>query len=285
MAAATAAYAEYRRHPASDLLGRFVVGAVRLDELSEAAREQLPHRGGEPWRISALAGFDVAADVRRVHAFNRLHSPGGDDARAVVDAIEIRAATAADIRRAMGALPTTLPTTLDVYFEIPVAADPEPLVAELARGGARAKIRTGGVTPDAFPAASDVVRFMRRCNDARVPFKATAGLHHPLRGDHRLTYAPNSACATMYGYLNVFLAAAFMRAGEDDDCATRLLLESDASALAFDDGCASYRGARLTIAQLRAARAFAISFGSCSFREPVDELAALHLTDNGAQTQ
>src|SRR5437868_3433140 len=54
------------------------------------------------------------------------------------------------------------------------------LLDDLARHGLRAKIRTGGVTPGAFPPASYVANFLRRCAERGLPFKATAGLHHPV---------------------------------------------------------------------------------------------------------
>ena len=57
----------------------------------------------------------------------------------------------------------------------------------LAAVDARAKLRMGGVTAEAFPTASDVVeRNLQRFVDRGVSFKATAGLHHPMRSQHRL---------------------------------------------------------------------------------------------------
>ena len=46
-------------------------------------------------------------------------------------------------------------------------------------GCSSAKLRTGGVVPEAFPKSLDIIRFVRTCAAANVPFKATAGLHHP----------------------------------------------------------------------------------------------------------
>ncbi|HST07500.1 MAG TPA: hypothetical protein VLJ83_04975, partial [Gemmatimonadaceae bacterium] len=148
--------------------------------------------------------------------------------------------------------------------------------------GRSAKIRTGGVTPDAFPPPVAVVAFIEECLRARVPFKATAGLHHPLRGEYRLTYESGSPTWTMYGYLNVFLAAVLLHSGESREVALQVLEESDPASFVFSENFLTWRGRRLTSAQVRAAREFAISFGSCSFREPIDELAALTRTTTNA---
>jgi hypothetical protein len=111
-----------------------------------------------------------------------------------------------------------------------------------------------------------------------VPFKATAGLHHPVRSVHRLTYQPDSPSATMHGFLNVFLAAAFLRVGMDLQLAVELMNEQLASAFHFDSDGLLWREHRLGLDDISAARRdFAISFGSCSFTEPVDDLRMLGL--------
>jgi hypothetical protein len=165
-----------------------------------------------------------------------------------------------------------------LFAEIPVDNDPRPLVAAMARAGTSAKIRTGGVTPDAFPSSANIVRFMRRCIDAGVRFKATAGLHHPLRADFPLTYETSSPRGVMFGYLNVFLAAAAVAQGLSDDDACRILEETDAASIVATDDALIWRGITLSGEQLVRTRVrVAVSFGSCSFREPVDELRSLSL--------
>jgi hypothetical protein len=122
------------------------------------------------------------------------------------------------------------------------------------------------------------VRFLAACVAEDVPFKATAGLHHAVRGSYPLTYAPDSARGTMYGFLNVMLAGAFLREGEDEAMARHVLEENDSSAFQFDPTGVAWRGRRLSAEQLAYARNGAIrSFGSCSFREPIDDLSALGL--------
>jgi hypothetical protein len=153
-----------------------------------------------------------------------------------------------------------------VYVEI---ADIR-LLDAIQRHGLRAKIRTGGITPDAFPAIGNVAEFLRACKAKGVAFKATAGLHHPLRCVKPLTYEPNAPLGAMHGFLNVFLAAALL------DHVDAILAETDPRAFAFDDDGAEWRGQRVTTEELLAMRRdFATSFGSCSFEEPIGDLKEL----------
>jgi hypothetical protein len=162
------------------------------------------------------------------------------------------------------------------YFEIPTRDDVSPLVKAIARAGARAKIRTGGVTPESIPPASEVIDFIVACRREAIPFKATAGLHHPIRGSYKLTYEPDSPVGTMYGFLNVFVASALIYAGENEATATAALEETDPTAFAFEDDAIVWRNKRIPAGQMEESRLeFAISFGSCSFREPIDELEPL----------
>lgn len=153
-----------------------------------------------------------------------------------------------------------------VYVEIVQTA----LIASIARAGLRAKIRTGGLTGEAFPAVRNVAEFLRTTRAAGVAFKATAGLHHPLRCVKPLTYEPNAPTGMMHGFVNVFLAAAMLEHAEG------ILAEADAAAFAFTDQGASWRDHFVSTEALVAMRRdFAISFGSCSFEEPIADLREL----------
>jgi len=264
-------YAEYHAGPDAWALGRFVLPVARLEEFGEVYDSMREKHRGEPWRLSALTGADLKADVDRIGAFNRdrARRAGG----AVVDAVELRAASTDEVARAAA----LLPSGVEAFFEIPVASDPRALVGAIARAGAGAKVRTGGITPDAFPSVEELARFLHACVRADVPFKATAGLHHPLRAEYRLTYEPDSATGTMFGFINVFLAAALFRAGGTIGDAQAMLAETSPAAFRFDDSGVTWRGHRLGNAELEAGRERAVSFGSCSFREPVDDLQALDL--------
>jgi hypothetical protein len=268
-------YAAYRAGPNAWALGRFVVPAARLDELETAARGVLPAAPDDPWRLSVLVGSDPAADVRRLSELNCRHAAAGAGAL-VADMVELKA----DTDEAAEAALAKLPAHLTAFVELPVARDPAAALAVIARHGAGAKVRTGGVTADAFPATADLLRFLRAAVSAGVPFKATAGLHHPIRASYRLTYEPDSPSGTMYGFLNLFLTAAFLRQGMADADAARLLEESDPASLELDraGGGVGWRGHHLGADALVESRARGLgSFGSCSFEEPIGDLASLHL--------
>ena len=274
MQGAVAEYESYRASSDEWALGRFVVTAARLDELATAAGETITKPLGAEHaerRLSVLLGADLAADVARVRGFMgqaRGHAWWGG-----VDAVELRASTPEAIADATRAVPDSV----ERYVEIPVAGDPTPLVRAIGEAGAFAKIRTGGTTADAFPASGHVVRFLATCFREEVPFKATAGLHHPLRGEYPLTYEPGSACGRMYGFLNVFLATASLAAGLDEPEARLLLEETDPRAITFSRTAVVWRGHRFSRDRLAESRRFLTSFGSCSFREPIDDLTALGL--------
>lgn len=260
MADAVANFAAYRESEDAWALARFVLPVVRLDEFEAVAS---PHLRGVPWRLAVLA---QTTDADAIRAFNARMA-----GRAHIDTVESRAATVDDVA-ALAPL-ASLATT---YVEIPVREDPAPLVAAVASHALRAKVRMGGVTAASFPRASEVVRFLQACVQHRVMLKATAGLHHPLRGEYALTYDAHSVRATMFGFLNVFLAASFARQGMDAATLEALLEERDPGAFHVDDDRVTWRGHALAAAALANDRdRFAVSFGSCSFREPLDDLSAL----------
>lgn len=139
-----------------------------------------------------------------------------------------------------------------------------------------AKVRTGGLTPDAIPSAADLADFIARAAALRRPFKATAGLHHPIRSDRALTYASDSPRGVMHGFVNVFVAAAFAWQGKDRRFILDVLDEMDPSAFDFAGDVLRWRDASLTAEQIAGARRdFAHSFGSCSFEEPLADLRHL----------
>lgn len=272
MADAIREYAQHRGGGDAWALGRFVLPAARLEEFEAAATDILPREAASSWALSALLGSDLEEDLGRIERFNDRH---GDARRGavLVDTVELKTHTPRDVMRASD----LLDRRFDTYMEVPVHEDPAEMVAAIARTVAKAKIRTGGVTPDAFPTGAQLLRFIQRCIAHDVAFKATAGLHHPWRAEYPLTYGPDAPRGTMFGFLNVLLATASLLAGMREDLAQSILDERDGRAVMFDGEGARWRGQRFDTDLLERARECMAAFGSCSFREPMDDLRGVNL--------
>jgi len=264
-------FASYAAGPDRWALGRFIVPLSKLEEFEAAARPHLAGGGASaPWRVSVLTGPDIDRAGEALRAFNARMA--AHPVRAVVDTAEPRAFAPEDVAAAVA----HFPGGVRLFFEIPIEEDPRPLVRAIGAAGAAAKVRTGGIKADMIPEAGNLIRFLAACAAGNVPFKATAGLHHPVRAEYPLTYEPGSSRGTMYGFLNVFLAATALGAGMTEETARAILHESDAAAFAAGEDALRWRDRTFTAEQLASARATGIlSFGSCSFREPFEDLHTL----------
>src|SRR5258708_3366275 len=142
MATSVAHYDMYSRSEWSWILGRFIVPFARLAEFEEAfagLSTSTPKTGFTTWRLSVLPGADVAADVTSVREFNGQMASSGSDRRAVVESVEVKAASPEEVKR----LSRIIPAELAAYFEVP----PSSCGGWIAAGGCRqrrTKIRTGG---------------------------------------------------------------------------------------------------------------------------------------------
>lgn len=245
MAEAARNYDAYRRGEYGWALGRFVVPATRLDELSVSGR-------GGPMRLTVLG-------IPHESIPN-------------VETLELKATQSSEIEAAV----SRVPANSIAYFEISANENGDKLIPTLARHHARAKVRTGGVTESAVPRSQDLIRFIANCKRASVSWKATAGLHHPVRGVYRLTREPDSPSCVMHGFVNLFLAAAGLNAGGSEDEALAILEETSIDTFHFSEDVIRWRSAGFATPQIRNMRQnFAISFGSCSFEDPIADLKAL----------
>jgi hypothetical protein len=134
------------------------------------------------------------------------------------------------------------------------------------------KLRSGGVTADAFPTSAQIACALVAAAGRQVPIKFTAGLHHPIRQFR------DEVKAKMHGFLNV-LGAAVLAAEHrwDVDDAVIMLEDEDPRSFSFTNEFFAWREWKIDTARLRYWRKFVRSFGSCSFDEPREDLRALNL--------
>lgn len=287
---AVRAYAEYLKGEHAWMLGRFILPVSRLEDFRRAAAGAgvLPTgKDDEAWPLSALIDGDLDENLDAIFAFNHEHTQPRNGL-AIVDAVEIKVPM--DTPAAGGlhgaafiddAIERTPPEVFP-FFEIGVmpagTGGPPPdfrgCLAALAGADAGAKVRTGGVTPDAFPSPETVAEFLVACRAADAPFKATAGLHHALRGEYNLSYEPGCARSVMHGFLNVFVAAVMLdahRLGVAE--LASIIAQTAPNAFAMDGATLRAGQWSAGVDQIERTREqFALSYGSCSFTEPVDEL-------------
>ncbi|MBA2292926.1 MAG: hypothetical protein H0W15_10790 [Gemmatimonadales bacterium] len=265
MTRATSSYDSYRGSPDRWMLGRFIVAASRLDELGQAVDQAGFGTPVDPWPLSVVMGVNMPAELALITAFEEAWGAQGF----VVDALEYKVGSAGHAL----ATEAELPPHLTRFLEVPLHGPYEPVVKAIQRVGAYAKIRTGGTTPDLIPSSTDLLAFLQATIEHEVPFKATAGLHHPFRGQYPLTYDDDAEQATMFGFVNLLVAAAELMATGDADKALQILEEEDAGAFVRSGDTLAWRGNAYDAATLATTRDRSfLSFGSCSFREPVDEL-------------
>lgn len=283
-------FARYRTGPEAWMLARFVIPTRRLGALAayEALFDEAP-----PFRFSVLGtgGADAdafldafRADMHACDAFHQRHRQ-----RVVADVMEVRlpeallGAEAARLETFLADLARRRPDDLDLFFEVPLDdALPRtlpPLLDALAAHNAThphrtgLKLRTGGLEPAAFPSAEALAFAIVECREAGVHFKATAGLHHPVRLYHE------SVQTHMFGFFNLFGAAVLAAAhGLDQAALCEILLEENADHFRLTDDAFAWHGLSASLDEIRHARDdLAISFGSCSFDEPREDLQALGL--------
>ena len=243
-----------------DLVGPFVVPAARLGSLAACLGDDEP-----PFGVSVIAApLDLPPALATVRAHPVL----------ALAAVEVPLID--DVERAVSELAGFLPASVPVAVELPRTSARDAVLEVLARRGYRAKLRTGGVVPEAFPSPEELGAALAACRNYGVAFKCTAGLHHAVR------HTDPATGFTHHGFLNILVATdalaeaggsraeAAAPAGAGGEPAEAWLRETDAARLA-----AAVRA--WSPARAARARASFTSFGTCSITEPVDDLVALGL--------
>jgi hypothetical protein len=163
---------------------------------------------------------------------------------------------------------------VQAYWET-LAETAEQTIALLARAKQPSfgyKLRTGGVTADAFPSSVQIGRAVLASTKHHVPIKFTAGLHHPVRQFR------DEVKTEMHGFLNVIGAGVLSAEHHWDEAQIVDMLEDQsAKSFEFHDTVFAWRDWEITLDRIKARRKFITSFGSCSFDEPREDLRQLGL--------
>jgi len=272
-------YAGYTRVPEAWMLGPFILPVAQFDA---AARDISQFRKERPLRVSALG-------------------PRTDNAAAFLQSLSAAMDSIASFRAACGGrasveqfeMPLPSEVNADLLEAIPSRTDP--LLATFWEGPANAaqrvvgllaannranpgrnklgfKLRTGGVTAEAFPSSAEIAAVLMDAGNRQVPIKFTAGLHHPVRLFHP------SVQARMHGFLNVLGAAVLALEHQwNETDIVRMLDDENPASFSFNDEFFAWRDFEISAAKIIARRELVTSLGSCSFDEPRGDLHALKL--------
>jgi hypothetical protein len=282
-------YLAIRESPEAWLPGAFVIPASRVAELEPWA-DQL-FRTAKPTRLSLLGRTSDDSEIWKTHLSEDLNRAGvflarqAEGVRSSVWEIALPPryqdpgllgailVGAADVFRSQG--------TSAVYCEIPNSPQADELrrsVIELHSQNQDSlffgfKIRTGGLTPDAFPSVERLAAIIQACQRHKCRWKATAGLHHPLR------HTDAQLGVKTHGFLNVLFAAVLADAHSlQESVIAEILADEDAANFHVTDEGVHWRDYEATVAQIDSTRSKTFqSFGSCSFAEPRDDLKKLGL--------
>jgi hypothetical protein len=274
-------YASYVRSDDAWMLSTFVLPVAKFAEavwfLSEFSEKY-------PLRISALGpktmnAIDFAEELKNVMKGVRELSTEGDHL-VRVEQLEMPlpenfdADTFACVHETVGEA-VSFPNKAFWETSANYAERAIELVAEASGKIARPfgfKLRTGGITADAFPSSAQIAHVLIASTKNKVPIKFTAGLHHPVR------MFRDEVKTKMHGFLNVLGAGVLsIERGWDEAQITAMLEDEDADEFKFSDEGFSWRDHEIATASISKHRQLFTSFGSCSFDEPREDLRALGL--------
>jgi hypothetical protein len=259
------AVSEHLRHETawfSDLTGAFICAETRIAELRAALTS-----ANAAWidlSVVVTNGADAVLEAADAVAA---------DPRMRLRAFEVPAARDTDPAAAITAVATALDSvplaSAMGYIEVPLtalAAEDQAgrLLAIIDGRGYRPKLRTGGVTAEAFPDEAALAAALVAVAGRRIPFKCTAGLHHAVR------QADPATGFEHHGFLNVLLATGAAADGAAAAEVAAILGRRDPAWVA-----AAVR--QLSPDAGADIRWLFTSFGTCSTEEPVAGLVGLGL--------
>jgi hypothetical protein len=285
-------YARYRTDAEAWMLGRFIIPASRFGQLEPYAAL---FAEGPPFTFSALARGEGASlvpglrdDLKAISAFHKQHPN-----RVIVDMVEMKCPIipSEETMELFASVATCIEwhdEPLTPYFEVALENDWRGALTDFVtalkhfredaafRKRTRCrppgmKLRCGGLDAWAFPSPEQIAAVLHEGISHRVPLKCTAGLHHPLR------HFNDGVQTKMHGFVNVFGAGVLGQVFQLDEAQLKAIIEDeDPTHFVCDKHGFAWKDWHATAAEVAFARHEAVvSFGSCSFDEPRDDLRAL----------
>jgi hypothetical protein len=286
-------YLEYiKESPYNWMLSKFVCPASKLEELDQIIKKEnitiKPHVSFSVIGTSSIHSSEFLDTISRdgvlMKTFENKYSSfikaGAYEVRLPGDIFSMKGDNV--LSELFKLISKQLGKILNRHTQLFFESKPDENLSSLAQaieafnesgGKAGYKLRTGGVESSAFPSPEKIAYAIKTCNDFKIPMKCTAGLHHPIR------HYNESVKTKMYGFINVFAAAVLHCCYDlNADILTEILIDENAGNFKFGDSSFHWKNLYVLLSQAEEARKkFILSFGSCSFDEPVEDLKNLGL--------
>ena len=264
-------YRAARRSDARWVAGRFLCPASRLEELASVLLTSFT-AGEDPWEIGVIVDAGQGEGVSAAQNFHAEMQPA-----AIVASTEARPGDAAPatitvlVDSLLSIQPEVVPF-VEVIPPRPFGAQIAAVEAALAEHGrvGGVKIRCGGPTASLFPDPTTVASFILAATNAQLPFKATAGLHQPIR------HYDAELGTWHHGFVNLLVAAAAAEAGHGIETLTTIVADADPEAFTISTAFITWRELSIPGPAMRRVRTRGfVAYGSCDFFEPIEALADL----------
>jgi hypothetical protein len=295
-------YAQYHGQQDAWMLSRFIIPAARLEALAPYAEALFSSESPIPFTVlgkgtGTLDEFstEIEHTIRHCENFNAIHA-----GKVKTDMLEIKLPKEAAFSHDVDLLKELMEQTAKnlgsisetpsvIFYEVLLdeswKKDTEAVLEAIASHNgalhtdnenyryAAFKIRCGGVEAHHFPSVEQLAYILNKAREHKVALKGTAGLHHPVR------HYAEQVQTKMHGFFNVFGGAMLAWANDlNDEELEHILAEEDADQFAFKDEAFSWKGYSVSSGEIEELREAALlSFGSCSFMEPIDDLKKLKL--------
>lgn len=285
-------YTEYRESEYKWMLSNFIIPAKRLDDLSGL----LQNSEADPFPCSILGNSGDTPDIFLVNMKTDLDNWKkflDTNEKATGKVYEVKLPdevilshdsneVAKFIELVSDDIGETIGNEVTLFFEGILKDDWKKNVNNVLEGikthnlnynNTGYKLRTGGVEANAFPSPEQVAYVIHQCLTHQIPMKCTAGLHHPVR------HFNDEVNTKMHGFLNIFGAGAIaVRHNISEHEIVKMLNQEDPGAFQFTEDSFKWDNYEVSNDDIKQSReSLLISYGSCSFTEPIEDLQNLNL--------
>lgn len=278
---AVAGYRSARSSPARWVAGRFLCPSSQLVELAGELTSSI-RRGEDRWEVGVILESEPSGSIGAAAAeAQNFHTEMQPAAIAASAEANITDASVAGLTATIDTISSIQPEIF-AFLEVDRSSSIRDQVINVAealktKGGVGGvKLRCGGADPGTFPSAAEVTEFILATTTSSLPFKATAGLHQPIR------HFDDAIGTWRHGFLNILIASGVAARGESAVTVEAIVSETDPAAFSVSPAFVTWRDISIPGSEMRRARRDGfVAYGSCEFDEPVDALADLAFLGEG----